>query len=65
MSKATHDEFLQMAFWSLNAGSEPLDFDELQQMSRDMAALAEDAVMYWLQNGKAPLLAEGSEGGDA
>ena len=58
----TTDECLQMAFWSMNAGSEGVDADELMRMSRDLAALAEDAVSYWIQHGKAPLLAETGEG---
>jgi hypothetical protein len=61
MIKVNTDECLQMAFWSMNAGSQGVDADELLQMSRDLAALAEDAVSYWIQHGTAPLLAEVSE----
>lgn len=61
MMLVTSDECLQMAFWSMHAGSQGVSADELLRMSREMAALAEDAVSYWIQHGTAPMLAESGQ----
>lgn len=52
------DEYLRMAFWSLHTDGDPLDEPALRCVSREMQALCEDAVAYWLEYGEAPLLAE-------
>lgn len=52
------DDYLRMAFWSLHTDDDPLDEDSLRRMAADLQAMCEDAVSYWSQFGKAPLLAE-------
>lgn len=55
----TELDYLRMAFWAEAADTaESIPAEQLQQMADELDALARDAVFYWLENGKAPLLAE-------
>jgi hypothetical protein len=53
----TELDYLRMAFWALAADTnESIPDDVLLRISNELNALAEDAISYWLNNGKAPYL---------
>ena len=57
-TQANTVDLMRMAFWALHADDDALTTEQVFQMSDDLQALAEDAVAYWIEHGKAPLLAE-------
>ena len=54
-------DMIRMLFWDLHTDDDPLDNTDLLRLADEMQALAEDAVSYWIANGRAPMICDPEE----
>jgi hypothetical protein len=53
-TQATTVDLMRMAFWALHTDDDAMTTADLFRMSDALQALAEDAVSYWMEHGRAP-----------